>query len=67
MPQVKRRHFLRYLGGAFGAAGTLAIGWSILPPRQRLIPGDPLPVAPGGQVALNGWVKVSPDNASLSS
>ncbi len=40
----KRRHFIRYIAGATGA---LAVGWSILPPRQRLIPGGPLPLAPG--------------------
>lgn len=56
--KLKRRHFIRYIAGATGA---LAVGWSILPPRQRLTPGSPLPVAPG-QTALNGWVKVSPDD-----
>lgn len=55
---MKRRHFISYTAGA---AGALVVGWSALPPRQRLLPGDPLPVAPG-QVALNGWVKVSSDN-----
>jgi isoquinoline 1-oxidoreductase beta subunit len=55
---LKRRHFISY---TVGAAGALVVGWGILPPRQRLIPGTPLPVAPG-QVALNGWVKVSADN-----
>jgi isoquinoline 1-oxidoreductase beta subunit len=58
---MKRRHFLRYIGGTAGAVGGLAIGWSFFPPRQRLIPGTPLRVAPG-QVALNGWVKVSADD-----
>ena len=58
MAKLKRRHFIQ---GTLGAAGALVVGWSILPPRQRLIPGKPLPVAPG-QVALNGWVKVSSDN-----
>src|ERR1700691_6676487 len=61
MATLKRRHFLRYVAGAAGAVRGLAIGWSVVPPRQRLVPGDPLPVAPG-QVALNGWVKVSADN-----
>jgi len=58
MAKLKRRHFIGYIAGATGA---LAVGWSILPPRQRLTPGSPLPVTPG-QVALNGWVKVSPDD-----
>jgi isoquinoline 1-oxidoreductase beta subunit len=58
MANLKRRHFIQYTAGT---AGALVVGWSILPPRQRLLPGKPLPVAPG-QVALNGWVKVSSDN-----
>jgi isoquinoline 1-oxidoreductase beta subunit len=56
---VKRRHFL--LGSA-GAAGALVIGWSVLPPRQRLMPSAPMRVRPG-QAALNGWVKVAADNS----
>jgi isoquinoline 1-oxidoreductase beta subunit len=56
---MKRRHFVAYTAGA---AGALVVGWAALPPRQRLLPGDPLRVAPG-QVALNGWVKVSSDNS----
>jgi isoquinoline 1-oxidoreductase beta subunit len=56
---MRRRHFL--LGSA-GAAGALVIGWSVLPPRQRLIPSAPMRVPPG-QAALNGWVKVASDNS----
>ena len=56
---MKRRHFL--LGGA-GAAGALVIGWSVLPPRQRLMLSAPMPVRPG-QAALNGWVKIASDNS----
>lgn len=59
---MKRRQFLKYTAGAAGTAGALVIGWSFIPPRQRLIPGIPVPVD-AGQVALNGWVKVSPDNS----
>jgi len=59
--KLKRRQFLKYTAGAVGTAGALVVGWSIVPPRQRLTTSDPLPVAPG-QVALNGWVKVSSDN-----
>src|SRR5271156_1053158 len=59
MAKLKRRHFIQYTAGA---AGALVVGWSILPPRQRLLPGRPLPVVPG-QVPLNGWVKVSSDNS----
>src|SRR5580704_7053383 len=58
MAKLKRRHFISYTAGA---AGALVVGWGVLPPRQRLLPGTPLPVGPG-QVALNGWVKVSADN-----
>jgi isoquinoline 1-oxidoreductase beta subunit len=56
---MRRRTLL--LGGA-GAAGALVIGWSVLPPRQRLMPSQPMAVREG-QVALNGWVKVGADNS----
>ncbi|HZZ12865.1 MAG TPA: xanthine dehydrogenase family protein molybdopterin-binding subunit [Paraburkholderia sp.] len=55
---LKRRTFL--LGGA-SAVGALLVGWSVLPPGQRLTPSAPLPVA-GTQVPLNGWVKIAADN-----
>jgi isoquinoline 1-oxidoreductase beta subunit len=55
---VKRRTFL--LAGA-GAAGTLVLGWSLLPPRQRLVTARPLTVRES-QAALNGWVKIAADN-----
>ncbi len=54
---MRRRTFL--LAG-LGAAGTLFVGWSLTPPRQRLRPS--LPPRPGGDaVPLNGWVAVGPD------
>jgi isoquinoline 1-oxidoreductase beta subunit len=56
---LKRRTFL--LGGA-GAVGALLVGWSVLPPRQRLATSVPLP-AQGTQMALNGWVKIAADNS----
>ncbi|MFM0504749.1 xanthine dehydrogenase family protein molybdopterin-binding subunit [Paraburkholderia caffeinilytica] len=56
---LKRRTFL--LGGA-GTLGVLLVGWSVLPPGQRLTPSTPLP-AEGNQVALNGWVKIAADNS----
>jgi isoquinoline 1-oxidoreductase subunit beta len=59
MAKLKRRHFI--LGSA-GAVGALVVGWAALPQRQRLTTGNALPVAPG-QVALNGWVKISSDNS----
>jgi isoquinoline 1-oxidoreductase beta subunit len=55
---VKRRTFL--VGGA-AALGALVVGWSALPPRQRLTPAQPLDVQPA-QAALNGWVKIGADN-----
>jgi len=56
---LKRRTFL--LGSA-GAVGVLLVGWSVLPPRQRLMTSSPLP-AQGTQVALNGWLKIAADNS----
>ena len=56
---MKRRTWL--LGGA-GAAGALVVGWSLLPPRQRLNTTQPLPVR-DGQFALNGWVKIGADDS----
>src|SRR6202008_2558430 len=55
---VKRRTFI--VGGA-AALGALVVGWSALPPRQRLMPAQPLDVQPS-QTALNGWVKIAADN-----
>ncbi|MNM79165.1 Isoquinoline 1-oxidoreductase subunit beta [compost metagenome] len=55
---LTRRAFL--LGGA-GAGAALVIGWAWLPPRQRVVGGEPLAVR-DGQFALNGWVKVASDN-----
>lgn len=43
-----------------GATGALVLGWAGLPPRSRLGPASLLP-AEGGEVSLNGWIKVSPD------
>ena len=56
---MKRRTFLL---GAAGAAGALVVGWSLLPPRQRLTTAQPLALR-GAQVALNGWVKLAADNS----
>jgi len=56
---VKRRTFLL---GAAGTAGALVVGWSLLPPRQRLTTAQPLAVREA-QAALNGWVKVAADNS----
>ena len=55
----KRRFFLMSLG----AAGALAVGWGVMPARQRLSDkafGDALPKV-DGQVALNAWLKLGTD------
>ncbi len=57
--KLTRRRFM--LGGLL-AGGTLLVGWSLAPLRQRLYTGRPLPVA-GGAVALNGWVAIAPDGS----
>ena len=56
-----RRKFL--LGtAAVAATGTaLVVGWGLLPVRQRLQTGQPLPTT-AGQQAFNGWVKIGADD-----
>ncbi len=54
----------RIILASLGVTGALVIGWSVLPPRQRMTPSKPLPLGPG-QVAFNGWVKISADNQVL--
>ena len=56
---MKRRTFLL---GTAGAGGALVVGWSLLPPRQRLTTAQPLALR-DTQAALNGWVKVAADNS----
>ncbi|MDE2147275.1 MAG: xanthine dehydrogenase family protein molybdopterin-binding subunit [Burkholderiales bacterium] len=58
---MKRRTFFLASAGVVGTAGALVVGWSVLPPRQRLLTHRPLPTAPG-QVAFNGWVKIGADD-----
>jgi isoquinoline 1-oxidoreductase beta subunit len=50
----------RFVLGSFAAVGALALGWSFVPPRQRLVPGEPLPLA-AGQQAFSGWLKIATD------
>ena len=57
MANLKRRHVILVTAAAVGG---LMIGWSAAPQRRRLTTGKPLAVS-DGQVALNGWVKVSSD------
>ncbi len=55
-----RRRFLLATLGVGAAAGGLAIGWSLMPPRQRLVRSSPLP-APQGEQAFNGWLRIGRD------
>jgi isoquinoline 1-oxidoreductase beta subunit len=55
---VKRRNLIL---GTLGAGTALAIGWGVLPPRQRLSTAQPLPTQ-GSQKAFNGWVKIADDD-----
>ncbi|MDO8906388.1 xanthine dehydrogenase family protein molybdopterin-binding subunit [Hydrogenophaga sp.] len=54
-----RRNFIL---GSMAAGGALVVGWSVLPPRQRLQTAVPLAIQPG-QAAFNGWVKIATDGA----
>ncbi len=54
---LKRRRFVL---ATVAAAGALMVGWSVLPPRQRMTTRRPLATAPG-ESAMNGWVKVRAD------
>ncbi len=55
---MKRRTFVLR---SVAAVGALGIGWSLLPPRNRL--GDGNHIAEGtGEHALNGWVKIGTDS-----
>ena len=56
---MKRRTIL---WAGLGGVGALFIGWGTLPVRQRLRGSHPLPVNQG-QIALNGWVKISEDES----
>ncbi len=51
---MRRRHFIL---GTLGVAGAFAVGWALLPGRQRLSTRVPLPVA-AGETALTGWLKI---------
>lgn len=48
--------------GSLAAGGALALGWAVLPPRQRLVAGT-LPPLPEGTRALNGWVALAPSGS----
>lgn len=51
-----------FILSSLAATGALALGWAVLPPRQRLLTDEPLPLQPG-QTAFNGWVKIAADGA----
>ena len=51
----------RFILGTVAAVGALAVGWGVLPPRQRLTTAEPLPTGTGER-ALNGWVKIATGN-----
>ncbi|MBL8379560.1 MAG: xanthine dehydrogenase family protein molybdopterin-binding subunit [Burkholderiales bacterium] len=55
---MKRRTFL--LTGA-GVAGALVVGWAVTPPKPRLVPESARLPLGRGDVALNGWVTISPE------
>jgi isoquinoline 1-oxidoreductase beta subunit len=55
---VKRRTWLL---GTTAGVGALLVGWTALPQRSRV--GLASMMAPGeGDIALNGWIKILPDN-----
>ena len=58
---MKRREFI--LTGT-GVAGLMVVGWGVLPPRPRLGGVDTLPRVEG-EVALNGWIKITGDGGVL--
>lgn len=56
---MKRRTWML---SALGATGALVVGWGVLPARSRL--GAPELMLPAqGDVALNGWIKITLDGA----
>ncbi len=55
-----RRPRRRFFLGTLAATGALAVGWGLLPPRQRLQPGAPLATA-AGESAFGGWLKIGAD------
>jgi isoquinoline 1-oxidoreductase beta subunit len=50
-----------FLLGTAAAAGALVIGWGVRAPRSRLMPDKSWP-ADAGAPALNGWVRITPDD-----
>lgn len=50
--------------GVLAAGAGVLVGWSMLPPRQRLHASGPLPRAPR-DVVLNGWIKLTPEGTAV--
>ena len=58
---MKRRTWLL---SALGATGALVVGWGVMPARSRL--GSPeLMLQTPGDIALNGWIKITADGAVI--
>ena len=55
-----RRGRRRFLLGALGLGGALVVGWGVMPPRSRLGGPEVFPEK-SGQIALNGWIKITPE------
>ncbi|TAH10572.1 MAG: xanthine dehydrogenase family protein molybdopterin-binding subunit [Curvibacter sp.] len=56
---MKRRTWIL---SALGATGALVVGWGVMPARSRM--GSPELMLPeGGEVALNGWIKIATDGS----
>jgi isoquinoline 1-oxidoreductase subunit beta len=58
---MKRRTLI--LSGLAGA-GALLVGWGVMPARSRLGKGELL-LPQTGEVALNGWIKITQDGSVL--
>jgi isoquinoline 1-oxidoreductase beta subunit len=58
-----RRRFLLATLGTTVAAGGLALGWTLMPPRQRRVPSNPLP-AKDGEHAFFGWLRIGTDGTT---
>ena len=52
----------KFILGTLAASGALVLGWSVMPPRQRLTTSAPLPVG-ANESALNGWVRIDAEGS----
>ncbi len=60
MTEPKKKSRRRFILGGLGVAGALVVGWGVLPPRQRMSGAASL-LSNAGEVALNGWIKITQD------